>query len=112
MFLSAKIPPLTVPDTPRQIHRRQPAYACLSCNARRRISGNTVAIIAGQRGHSTGIVNFRFDNTQKLCAVTAVCFAQVHHDKWFCARSKAGLSAADKPLAIADSHFVIRICIS
>lgn len=69
-----------------------------------------MAMIAGKAGLSTGIVNFHFDSKQKLYEETIVYLAQEHHDKWFREYSNAGLSAAEKLLAIADAHFHAKIC--
>ena len=95
---------------PKEVRRTQLIDATITSIARHGIAGTTLSTVTEAAGLSLGIVNFHFVSKQKLLQETLLHLAREHHEHWKKAIDGAGLSAADKLLAIVDAHFHPRIC--
>ena len=104
---AAGAPPRTAS---REVRRRQLIEATINSISQHGIGGTTMNTVTEFAGLSLGIVNFHFKSKQNLLEETLVFLAREHHDLWFKAYRDAGLSAAEKLLAIVDAHFHPRIC--
>jgi len=94
----------------KEVRRQQLIDATIRSIAKYGIRGTTMSTVTEFAGLSVGIVNFHFESKQNLFEETLVYLAREHHDHWQSARADAGLSPADKMLAIVDAHFHPRIC--
>lgn len=94
----------------KEVRRQQLIDATITSIARHGIGGTTLSRVTEIAGLSLGIVNFHFKSKQNLFEETLVSLAQEHHAQWRRAYDDAGLSAAEKLLAIVDAHFHPAIC--
>lgn len=94
----------------KEVRRQQLIDATIKSIAKHGIGGTTMSTVTDIAGLSLGIVNFHFKSKQNLFEETLVSLAREHHDQWRNACDDAGLSAADKLMAIVDAHFHPRIC--
>ncbi|WP_298837231.1 TetR family transcriptional regulator C-terminal domain-containing protein [uncultured Roseobacter sp.] len=97
-------------STVREIRREQLIDATIRSVAKLGIANTTMSSITEIAGLSVGLVNFHFESKQKLFQETLLFLAREHEEHWRRAHRRAGLSAADRLLAIADAHFDRRIC--
>ena len=97
-------------STVREARREQLIDATIRSIARHGIGDTTMSTITDIAGLSVGLVNFHFESKQKLFRETLLFLAQEHDEHWRSAHRRAGLSAADRLLAVADAHFDRRIC--
>ncbi|WP_417726258.1 TetR family transcriptional regulator C-terminal domain-containing protein [Roseovarius sp.] len=95
---------------PKEVRRSQLIEATINSIAKYGIAGTTMSTVTEFAGLSIGLVNFHFKSKQNLLEETLMFLAREHHDQWRRAYEDAGLSARDKLLAIAESHFHPRIC--
>ncbi len=94
----------------KEVRRQQLIEATIKSIAKHGIGGTTMSTVTDYAGLSIGIVNFHFESKQKLFEETLVHLAREHHDHWLKGYKDAGLSAADKLMAIVDAHFHPKIC--
>jgi len=94
----------------KEVRRTQLIDATINSIAKHGIAGTTLSTVTEDAGLSLGIVNFHFASKQRLLEETLVHLAREHHEHWKKAHDDAGLSAAEKLLAIVDAHFHPRIC--
>lgn len=94
----------------KEVRRQQLIDATIRSIAKYGIGGTTMSTVTEIAGLSLGIVNFHFKSKQNLFEETLVFLAREHHDLWQKAYRDAGLSAADKLMAIVDAHFDRSIC--
>lgn len=94
----------------KEVRRTQLIDATINSIAKHGIAGTTLSTVTEDAGLSLGIVNFHFASKQKLLEETLLHLAREHHEHWKKAHDDAGLSAAERLLAIVDSHFHPRIC--
>ena len=94
----------------KEVRRTQLIDATINSIARHGIAGTTLSTVTEDAGLSLGIVNFHFASKQKLLEEALLHLAREPHEHWKKAHDDAGLSAAEKLLAIVDAHFHPRIC--
>lgn len=94
----------------KEVRRNQLIDATINSIAKNGIAGTTLSTVTEGAGLSLGIVNFHFESKQKLLEETLTFLAREHHDRWKKSYHDAGLSAAEKLLAIVDAHFHPKIC--
>lgn len=94
----------------KEVRRQQLIDATINSIAKHGIGGTTMSTVTDAAGLSLGIVNFHFESKGRLLEETLLYLAREHHDQWRKAYDEAGLTAAEKLLAVVDAHFHPRIC--
>lgn len=94
----------------KEVRKRQLIDATIESISKHGISGTTMTTVTGFAGLSIGIVNFHFQNKEKLFEETLRFLAEEHRDQWRKNYKSAELTPRAKLLAIVDAHFHPRIC--
>jgi TetR/AcrR family transcriptional repressor of bet genes len=94
----------------KSVRRLQLIEATIDCIAKYGLSGATLARVTERAGLSMGLVNFHFDNKDRLFEETLRHVASEHRDQWQKSVRAKGLTDSDRLVAIMDSFFHPRIC--
>lgn len=110
MPVSDKVPRKPRRTEEKSVRRLQLIEATIDCIARHGITGTTLSKVTEMAGLSLGLVNFHFASKERLLEETLRHVAVEHRDHWQKAIGAAGLSDADRLLAIIESAFHPSVC--
>ncbi|WP_428688270.1 TetR family transcriptional regulator C-terminal domain-containing protein [Roseibium sp.] len=95
---------------PPEVRRKQLIDATITCIGRAGISGTTLPAVTREAGLSLGIVNFHFENKDRLLEETLKFLAEEHRAIWMKALARPDLGPAAKLRAVVEAQFHPRIC--